>query len=337
MTDVARRAGVSPATVSNVLAGRKAVDANLAARVRQAAAELDYQIDRAASRLRGGKARVIGILVPSLENTFFTSLIAAVERHLQEEGYDILVASANDDERVERRRLAALLSWRPAGIVIVPTHDSFANRDLLDAAELPYVVLDRVGTDPRTDIVSIDNVQAGYDAAAHLIDLGHRDIWVVASALTLLNIRQRCEGVQHACKQAGIPLPKLLEVGMTFDAVAESLEGQFGTSGRPSAVIALTNFATMAVLATFSKNQINVPADVSLVGFDDYAWMAASDPSITAIRQPVNGMGKAAWDRLRRRIDGVSTTPTRHELTAHLTVRQSTRGVSLPIGTLQRP
>ncbi|HWT98317.1 MAG TPA: LacI family DNA-binding transcriptional regulator [Terriglobales bacterium] len=336
MTDVAKRAGVSPATVSNVLAGRKAVDPDLVARVRQAAAELDYQIDRAASHLRGGKSRVIGILVPSLENTFFTSLIAAVERQLQEEGYDILVASANDDEGVERRRLAALLSWRPAGIIIVPAHDSFPNRDLLDAAALPYVVLDRVGTDLQADVVAIDNVQAGRDAATHLINLGHRDIWVVASALKLLNIRQRCDGVQLACREAGVKLPKLIEVGMTFEAVAESLEGQFETSGRPGAVIALTNFATMAVLAAFSKNQIGVPAEISLVGFDDYAWMSASNPSITAIRQPVNGMGAAAWNCLQRRIAGDDAAPTRRELTAHLKIRQSTRAVPLPIDITQR-
>lgn len=336
MTDVAKRAGVSPATVSNVLAGRKAVDPDLAARVRQAAAELDYQIDRVASRLRGGKARVIGVLVPSLENTFFTSLIAAIERNLQAEGYDILVASANDDEKVERTRLATLLSWRPAGVIVVPAHDAFTNRDLLDAADLPYVVLDRVGADLKADIVAIDNIQAGRDAAAHLLNLGHRDIWVVASALKLRNIRQRCEGVQLACKEAGAPLPKILEVGMTFETVAESLEGQFETSGRPGAVIALTNFATMAVLATFAKNRIGVPEDISLVGFDDYAWMSASTPSITAIRQPVNGMGAAAWACLRRRIEGDQTAPTRQELTAHLKIRQSTRAVPLAIDITQR-
>jgi DNA-binding LacI/PurR family transcriptional regulator len=331
MSDVAKRAGVSTATVSNVLAGKKPVDPDLIARVRQAAAELDYQVDRAASRLRGGKSKVIGVIVPSLDNTFFTALIAAIERNLQSEGYDIIVASANDDESVERTRLTAMLSWRPAGIIMVPADDAFNNRDLLDAAGLPYVVLDRIGADLTADIVAIDNIQAARDAADHLIGLGHRDIWVVASSLKLANIRQRCEGVQLACEAAGIAAPKILEVGMTFDAVAESLEGQFAVNGRPSAVIALTNFATLGVLAAFSKNGISMPADLSLVGFDDYAWMAATTPSITAIRQPVNAMGTAAWECLRNRIAGETSPQIRLQLLCHLKIRQSTRAAITPV------
>ncbi|HEX9446333.1 MAG TPA: LacI family DNA-binding transcriptional regulator [Dongiaceae bacterium] len=331
MSDVAKRAGVSAATVSNVLAGKKPVDPDLAVRVRRAAAELDYQIDRAASRLRGGKSKVIGVIVPSLDNTFFTSLIAAIERALQSEGYDIIVASAKDDDAVERTRLTAMLSWRPAGIIIVPTDDVFNNRDLLDFSGVPYVVLDRVGTDLAADIVAIDNAKAAREAAEHLIGLGHGDIWVVASSLKLANIRQRCEGVRAACQDARIGAPKILEVGMTFDAVAERLEGQFAASGRPSAVIALTNFVTMGVLAAFPKNGISMPADISLVGFDDYAWMAATTPSITAVRQPVNSMGTAAWECLRNRIAGETSPQVRLQLSCHLKIRQSTRAVTRPV------
>ena len=93
----------------------------------RAAAELDYRIDRAASLLRSGKTQVICALVPSLENPFFTSLIAAVERGLRADGYDVIIASGND-EADERARMAALLSWRPAGVVVVPSTDRFVSR-----------------------------------------------------------------------------------------------------------------------------------------------------------------------------------------------------------------
>src|SRR6185503_4739969 len=108
MRDVAARARVSTATVSNVLRGRRAVDPALVERVTRAASELDYQIDRAASLLRAGRAAVVAVVVPSLDNPFFTGLIAAIERSVQAESHDVIVASANNSEAVERARIAAM-------------------------------------------------------------------------------------------------------------------------------------------------------------------------------------------------------------------------------------
>src|SRR5580698_638056 len=108
MTDVARRAGVSPATVSNVLANRKPVEPSLVERVRKAASDLDYHVDRAASRLRSGKTNVVAVAVPSLENPFFASLVASIEIEAQKDGYEIIVSSTNESESAERPRVSAL-------------------------------------------------------------------------------------------------------------------------------------------------------------------------------------------------------------------------------------
>ena len=118
--DVATTAGVSPATVSNVMLGRKAATAEVAERVRHAALMLGYIADRSASQLRSGKARILTVLVPNLTDPFFAGVIAALEQCAQAEDFDILVASSNADEAIERKRLAALLSWRPSGMVVVP-------------------------------------------------------------------------------------------------------------------------------------------------------------------------------------------------------------------------
>lgn len=332
MRDVALRAGVSPATVSNVLGQRKPVDPALAERVRRAAAELDYEIDRAASQLRSGKAQVVAILVPSLENPFFTSLIAAVERSLAADGYDIIVASSGDDAATERKRLAALLSWKPAGAVVVPSTDRFAARGLLDGSRVPYVIVDRVAEDPGADAVTVDNEAAAAAAARHLLGLGHRELLVVASSLALANIRERCEGVRAVWRAAGLPEPALLEVGLSFDEIAERIDAHLERHGRPTAVLALTNFATLGVIAAFGRLGIAIPADVSLVGFDDYAWMGVATPSITAVAQPVERMGAAAWECLRARIAGGATPPSRLKLSCRLEIRQSTRAVGPPLG-----
>ena len=117
--EVAARAGVSTATVSNVFSGSKPVNADLRERVRRAAEELSYQVDRAASQLRSGQARVVGVLVPDLDDVFFTSLVSQLEVLAQKDGYDILVASSRDDLGLEQSRLRTLLDLRPANGFIV--------------------------------------------------------------------------------------------------------------------------------------------------------------------------------------------------------------------------
>lgn len=331
--DVARAAGVSPATVSNVLGGVKPVRAASAERVRAAARALGYEVDRAASQLRSGRARIVAVLVPSLENPFFTSIVAAVERHVREDGYELVVASSNDDEATEQARLRALLSWRPSGMVMVPCADGFTNAEWL--ARTPHVVIDRVGGATDVDTVAVDNAQAGEVAAGHLMELGHERILIVASSLMLANIRMRCAGINAALEAAGRPAAQVLEIGLDAAAAAERLEAWLKLQERPTAVIALTNFATLAVLAALAQFSVRIPLDMSLVGFDDYAWMRAAAPSITAIRQPVGDMGRLAWESLKRRIEEPHTPPHCHSLPCELVVRAST-GRSAAAGPRER-
>ncbi|SNB78839.1 transcriptional regulator, LacI family [Arboricoccus pini] len=336
-------AGVSPATVSNVLTGRR-VRAESAQRVKEAASSLGYAVDRAASQLRSGRARVVAMLVPSLENPFFTSIVAAVERRLRTDDHDLVVASAADDVATEHSRLQALLSWRPAGMIVIPCTDDFAGASLLAAAGTPYVVLDRVGGAHSADTVAVDNVTAGLEAARHLIDLGHRRLLIVASARTLSNIKLRCKGIVEACAAAGLEEPALIEVGFDLESAVDRLQTWLSTHERPSGIIALTNFATLGALASLARFSVSIPGEVSLVGFDDYAWMRAAAPSITAIRQPVEAMAELVWDRLRARIDGDSSPVVQAMLPVSLVIRASTArcqtgdpAAGLPGQGLRRP
>lgn len=326
--DVASRAEVSVATVSNVLGDRKSVSPSLAENVRRAAEELGYSADRAASQLRSGKAKVIGIIVPSLDNPYFTSIISAVEQAAQADGYDIIVASSNNDPGVEAKRLYALLSWRPAGIVIVPAEDSSPASDTLAANVCPFVVVDRLPDLEGVDSIAIDNHQAATMAAEHLLRLGHRDVLVVASTLRLANICERQAAITEAFTATGCNAPRILEVGLTLEAVVDGLTGWFEGKERPTGIIALTNFTTIGVIAALAGAGIRVPNDMSLVGFDDYIWMQAATPSITAIRQPVEKIGIEAWNCLRQRIEGGRKAPETVRLPCSLQVRASSAAIA---------
>lgn len=322
--DVAERAGVSPGTVSNVFSGNRAVKVHLAERVRAAAAELGYQPDRAASQLRAGKAKVVAALVPDLNNPFFTSLIASIEASVRGEGYDIIVASSHGDGEEEARRLSALLGWRPAGLVIIPSNDEFSSREILIGSQIPFVVADRVPSQFAGDAVTVDNVDAGRKSAEHLVSLGHRRFVVAASSLKLQNIRERCEGIQAVLSKEGLAAPTLIEVGLDFETAAQRLSAFMEGDSQATAFIALTNFATLGILASATQNGLLVPEDVSVVGFDDYSWMHAVKPPVTAIRQPVEEIGRTIWKRLRSHIDNETEVSGRDRLMCELIIRAST-------------
>jgi len=327
MSDVARRAGVSPATVSNVLGGRRTVSAALAERVLSAASDLDYRVDPAASRLRSGRARAACVLVPDLTNPFFAELVGAMEAAARQDRYDLIVASSGGDPELERARLKALIAWRPAGMLVVPCDDSFAGRALLVEAGIPFVVVDRVPDDVGADAVLVGNEEAAAEGMRHLLALGHRRIVLVASTLALGNMRARCAGAAEAWREAGqAGEPEILETGFSVEAAAGMIADRLRRNPRPTAVFALNTAVTLGALAALSAAGLRAPSDVALLGFDDYAWMRVASPPVSAIRQPVGAMGEAAWKRLAARLRGEAAPPCRLRLACTLEVRASTAG-----------
>ena len=314
---------MSSATVSNVLLGRNQATEAVADRVRHAAQELNYVADRSASHLRSGKARIVAVVVPSLADPFFTAVIAGIEAHAQASGYDTLVASSNHSDAVEATRLAALLSWRPSGVVVIPNSDAFPNWQMLDGCDFPCVVVDRIPPGFQGDSVAAANQLATADAAAHLLAHGHREILVVGSSFNLRNVRERYDGAAGVFREHGLRPPPKLEVGLSFETVAEGLAAWLSANRPPTAFLTLTNFVAMGVLAHLSSIGMRVPGDVSLVGFDDNEWMRAASPGISAVRQDVDAMAARAWAVLAVRMGGGRSPPQQHAIMCHLVLRGS--------------
>jgi len=324
INDVARIAGVSPATVSNVLTGRKPVSAKLVKKVKAAIKALDYRADPLASTLRSGEAKIVAILVPDLDNPFFTSVVSAVEQCVGQDSYEAIVASSRGEEPVENSRLKAILGWRPAGLVVIPCSDGFPGRELIESSGTPYVIADRVTGNLSADTVSVDNEGAGAIGARHLIDLGHRDVLIAASSLSLANIRQRCSGASEALRARVLPQPAIIELGFATDAASRRLSEWLDQNPQPTAIQALTNVTTLSVLTAMAERGLRMPHDISLIGFDDYTWMQARATPLTAIFQPVREMGRILWERLSARIKG-NLSPAQHvRLPCELRIRAST-------------
>lgn len=302
--DVAKLAEVSTATVSNVFSGKKPVNDALKTRVQFAADQLGYQMDRAASQLRSQRNKVVTVLVPNITDTFFATIVSHLENLAFEHGYDVIVASSHDREDVESSRIKALMSWRPAGMIAIPCAGQLSEALLTLKNRCPTVLIDRVSIHSTPfDTVTIDNYAAGELACQHLVDAGHKNILIAASNLSFPPIRERVEGTYNVLKQSQLGHPHVIELGSELGLGSSKITQWLITHPKPTAIFALTNVTTLSTLTALAELNIKVGEDISLVAFDDYAWMSARSTSLTAIRQPVELVAASAWSKLLERIE----------------------------------
>jgi LacI family transcriptional regulator len=327
--DVALRAGVSVATASNVVNGNRPVGEASRRRVVEAIEALGYRLDRAASALRGRSTRLIGMVVPDINNIFFAGLVDRVEREAERHGYDLLIASSSEDPAVERRRVEALIARRIDGLIVVPARDdsmpSLKSGD--DRPRLPpTVLLDRGADSSGFDMVRADCEAGGYAAARHLVGLGHRDIAVLAHSEHYQNIAQRIAGCRRALREAGLDgRERIVCGGHDLENLRGAIEIELHRADRPTAIFALTNICALASIKASGGLGLDIPDDVSIVGFDDFDWMSALRPYLTTVAQPIDDFAVTSWRLLMRRLSAQAPTEVeRVELPCILKVREST-------------
>lgn len=324
--DVARRAGVAPGTVSNVLTGRKPVAAPLRRLVIEAVEALGYRPNQLASNLRMRQTRSIGVIVPDLTNPFFASLIQKVERLAGRDGYHILLMSSHEDETQDRERIRSLIARQVDGLLIAPSTDEVgAMLDALGGAP-PTLVLDRVVEGSACDTLASDNVASAYDGCRYLLDLGHRDIVFLATSGNLANIRERIEGFFKALDEAGRPhRGRVTFGGLTVDSCRGALEQELRRADRPTAVFCSAYVATLGAVKAIRAVDLDFPEHVSLLGFDDADWMTSLRPYISTVEQPLDEMAHRAWTMLKDRFADVDRPAVHLRLPCALKVRESTR------------
>lgn len=326
--DVASRAGVSVATASNVVNGNRPVGDASRRSVVAAIAALGYRLDRSASALRGKSTRLVGMVVPDITNVFFASLVHGVEALAERDGYDLLIVSSSEDATKERRRVEALVARRIDGLIVVPASDDSmaAVRGGGQAARLPPAVLiDRGARALGFDTVHADCDAGGYAAARHLIGLGHRDIAILTHSKRLENIEQRIAGARRALVEAGLEgRERVIYGGHDLESLRGAIELELHRADCPTAIFALTNVCALASIKAARGLNLEIPRDVSIVGFDDFDWMLALRPYLTTIAQPVEDFAAAAWRLLMLRLSAGEKGAERVELPCTLRVREST-------------
>jgi len=325
IVDVARRAGVSSATVSRVLANKPYVRPELRQRVLAAAQELGYRPSRVARTLRTQRARIIGLLISDIENPFFTSLVRAVEDVAYAHDYAVFLCNTDENPEKEQLYLDLMVAERVTGVLISPTREQGVDCQGLQQAQIPLVAVDRRLRDRRVDTVVVDNVGGARRLVEHLLDDGYREIGAILPPPTITSGRERYQGLWEALHHRGLePRSAWIRTGPPVQAEGYRLAREIlGRHPRPQALFVGNNLLTMGALRAIRDLGLSIPGDVALVAFDDMDWMALVNPGLTVMAQPTYELGRAAAELLLRRLEDPDRPVEEVLLTPELRIRQS--------------
>jgi LacI family transcriptional regulator len=306
LTQIARQLGVSPSTVSAVVNKRRYVSSDMRVLVEKALEDHNYQPNSIARSLRLRESRTIGLIVPNLADPFFSCLMRGAEDSLSSLGYRLIVADSRDDWKRQADYLASFAARNTDGIILstcVATNQQIATIPGI-VRDVPLVYVDRCPLEAKTICVVVDNVQGAFAATQHLIELGHRRIAVLTGPLNLLNATDRFKGYKRALRTHGIPLDSDL---VRADDTTEESGYWHGSDllqqvNPPTAVLVCSLLATLGVAKAIRELGIACPREVSLIGFDDFAWSSLLCPPLTMVRQPVAELGTAAAKAILRRL-----------------------------------
>lgn len=324
ITDVARTAGVSVATVSKVVNGRYGVAATTAERVREVIDQLGYSSSLVARSLRSSRTGVIGILVADFE-PFSAEVLKGLSAEAAGSGYELLAWSGYSGhagrEGWEKRSLNQLAGTLIDGAVVVtPT--------VVDAdAGIPVVAVDPHTGPSGLPMIDSDNFHGALLATGHLIGLGHRRIAFLAGRPGLQSAEERERGYREALETAGISFdPELIRIGGYREETADGAARELLTlPDRPTAVFAANDITAIRTMKVAVDLGLDVPTDLSVVGFDNVPESVLADPPLTTITQPLHEMGAEAFRLLLTLLRGEEPAQTHVRMPTELVVRRSTQ------------
>lgn len=321
---VAALAGVSVATVSKVLNGRSDVAAATRARIEEILEQQGYRRRRAK---RSNQPPLIDVVFNELDSAWSIEVITGVERVATGAGIDVVLSELGGAHRPTAAWLNRVLARRPVGVLLVQADIDGVQRNRLEAASIPCVVIDTAGEPPvGVPTVGSGNWSGGLAATRHLLGLGHRRVAVVSGPLDVLCSRARVDGYRTAHSELGLEVdPALIRYGnFVFSGGYEHGMQLLSRPDRPTAVFAGADAQALGVIRAAADLGLRVPDDLSVVGYDDLQLAEWTVPALTTIRQPLHAMAATAMDMVLELAAGRVLTNPRIELATELIVRAST-------------
>ena len=324
MADVARMAGVSTATVSHVLNGTRPVRASTREQVLSAVAATHYTPNTVARSLATARTTTMGLVLSAISNPYFGELLSAAESAAAAAGYTLLLVDPHEDPDYELTVVTRLHHHRVDGVVLAPSARPDDTLAYLARHQVPTVLLDRL-IDAGHDQVGPENRASTAGLTGHLADHGHTRIGLVAGLDGLSTTTERREGYRDALRSRGLPVDPELEVGGASETVAarRATHRLIALDDPPTAIVAGNNSMTIGVMQALRDAGLEVPRDVAVAAFDDFAWADLFAPRLTVAAQPFDEIATTAVRLLLDRIATPDAPPTTRRLLPRLVVRES--------------
>lgn len=302
--DVARLAKVSKSTVSNVIREAKGIAPDTIARVRQAIDELGYRPNVLARQLVQQRTNVLGVVIGDLANPFFSEMAKQVERYASEHGYQVMFCNTQIDHKLELEGLRGLLDYRIAGLVFLAYAGDEESARLVADSRVPAIFV--TCTADWGDVVTPDDEKGGRIATEHLISLGHRRIAYIADpSVEDAADQARQAGYRRAMAKADLSVAVYHWQGADGKTLKETaIENVLLGKERVTAVFSSNDLGAIELLDCADRLGVNVPGDLSVVGFDDVMLASLRRINLTTVAQPKDMMARIAVSTLSSRIRG---------------------------------
>jgi len=305
--DVACEAGVSVATVSRFINKSGKLRDATSARVQSAIDTLGFRPNAVGRNLSTAHTQSLGVIIPSLSNPVFADAVAGINAEAHANGYTLMFTVTDYKFEEELRTVGALLEYRVDGLIlIVADPDHSPALDMLEAAGTPYVLIYNQPTGRNRPTVTVDNVAAGAQAAQTFFDLGHERLAMISgkfSASDRAHARRR--GFLHGAAARGLAEPLVFEVDFIDSNVADVLKPLYvDRQTAPTALFCSNDLLAISVIGALGRMNLNVPHDVSVIGFDGIAVGTHLHPTLATVLQPSREMGQTATRQLLGRLKG---------------------------------
>ena len=327
--DVAALAGISYTTVSHVVNKTRPVSEEVRLKVEAAIKSLDYVPSAVARSLKAKTTATIGLLVPNSLNPYFAELARGIEDYCERNGYCVILCNSDDNPDKQRSYLRVLLEKRIDGLIVASAGGDSGLAQGLAGVKTPMVIVDRGLEGVDADLVRIDHEYGAYLATRHLLELGHRDIATIGGPASTSVAQMRQAGFARALKEAGVEVfpSRMLESDFTstggYNAASILLE-----RNPPSAIFAGNDMIGIGVLRAAAERNVRVPAELSVIGFDDIQMSRYVYPALTTVGQSILQLGEMAAEVLLRRIATPGLATDQRIVTPSIVLRESTAPLS---------
>lgn len=303
--DVAKRSGTSISSVSRYINGNQIRESNRV-KIEQAIKELNYEVNISAKSLKTNKSMIVGIVIPYLTRIYDVSIVKGINNVINQNSYYSFIIDTDNDFKKEKEALDFLYNKKVDGVIVFPSSDDKSIYQKFIESNIPIVFIDQKIDSIKGSCVVADNTNAVYQAVEYLIKKGHSDISIICGPQNMFTAKERLLGYYRALNDYGIPVrEELIKSGeydmyKGYDRMIELID----MPNRPTAVIVTNYDMTKGAVLALNERNINIPEDISFIGYDEYDLTNLYKPKLSIIMQPMMQMGEKAANVLLKLMKG---------------------------------